>query len=219
MALSSRERLLVTLLPAAVIAGGYFWYGQLFDTPAQSAERLQKKYEQLLEEAPPPNAVFEKSAEVNWLQKELERIETQQQEYLKRWQTLRGEKTVALEHQTDAMEHLTQMLKQNQLTILETGPASEDKLPPSLKAVTKQLSQESPIATEAKKSRTGRASSTQTPTSVQLWQVRFIGTYLQVVSVLEALAERDSEAIPVALDMEEARPGTNLRVWTIFVWL
>lgn len=51
-----------------------------------------------------------------------------------------------------------------------------------------------------------------------LYRVRFLGRYTDVLALIKQLNE-ESVALPLHLQMEEARPETAWRSWTLFAWL
>ena len=53
----------------------------------------------------------------------------------------------------------------------------------------------------------------------QLWRVRFDGRYEDVLAALEELNETEPLAIPVHLQMGEAKISTATHRWTLFLWI
>ena len=96
------------------------------------------------------------------------------------------------------------MLNRHGLEMLDGSPAETSdtaKLPKSLEQVVKLLGDK------------------QHEFKPQLWRVRFIGRYSDVLLALEELQEAEPLAIPIQLQMAEARLGTTTRSWTLYLWI
>ena len=50
-----------------------------------------------------------------------------------------------------------------------------------------------------------------------LWEVKLEGTFMQMYSALDELAESDIAAVPIAMDMSEA-PGNPVKTWRLRIW-
>jgi len=105
---------------------------------------------------------------------------------------------------TDAALELTRLFKANQL-IIETAEvadrvAAEGVVPSPLTATVEKLRSKPEFREPV------------------LYRVRFLGRYSDVLALLKQLNEQ-AVALPLHLQMEEARPETSWRYWTLFAWL
>ncbi len=135
---------------------------------------------------------------------ELADIEKQNLEWAGRWRKLQDDRSTDSTLRIEAVEDLTALLNHNRLTLVDEEPAEgteAGKLPMALERVATLLKEKN---SEVK---------------TQLWRVRFDGRYEDVLRALEELSETEPLAIPVHLQMGEAKLSTDTRRWTLFLWI
>lgn len=198
---TDREKMLLLVAPPLLIGLFYLWklpqiQGNLAATE-RALETARKAQPSPAQAAAARTALAQANREMATLD-EATRASQQQ------WADLQLERSNDSQARIRAIEGLTLLLKRNQLQLIDAAPdegAEAKKLPPALEQVAKALV-------------TNQANST-----VQLWNVQFVGRYEDLVRALEALAEEEPFAIPVHLKMEEAKLGTEVRRWTLVLWI
>lgn len=193
--------MLLLLAPPLLIALFYGWRLPTIQRNYQAAEAAL----QAAQKAQPAAAQFAVArAALSQAGRHLATVEQAAHECRQQWSDLESERSNDSRTRIRAIEGLTLLLKANDLELIDATPeegADAQKLPPALEQVAKALGG-------------GQASS-----RVQLWNVQFVGRYEDLVRALGDLAEEEPFAIPVHLKMEEAKFGTNIRRWTLVLWI
>lgn len=121
-----------------------------------------------------------------------------------RWHELENTRKNDSLARIQTIEGVTALLNRHQLTLVDGSPAESTdaaRLPKSLDRVVKLLS--------------GK----QGEFKPHVWRVRFVGHYADVMQALEELQDAQPLAIPIHLQMAEARLTTAVRGWTLYLWI
>ena len=198
---TNREKMLMLILPAALILGLYGFKLSGLRTRHTGAEAALAA----AQKTTPTLAQFQvERKRVADLNAELADIENQNRDWLSRWRKLQDDRSTDSTLRIEAVEDLTALLNHNRLTLIDEEPAegtNVGKLPAALEHVATLLKEKNP---EIKP---------------QLWRVRFDGRYEDVLRALEELSETEPLAIPVHLQMDEAKLSTETRHWTLYLWI
>lgn len=201
MSHDSRQRLLFILLPALLIGVGYLL---LFGRSAM--EQLQRAEQRLADarsKATPRAQLEAEKARLSRLQREQQQLHTEEKTLQAHLDTLLAT-FASSQRRTEASAALSHLLHTHGLRLLEEMPQPLDPkmpLPVTLQRLVARLKEQT------------------TSTTVQLWQVRFSGRYLDVLAALESFGEGELLAIPLRLTMEEASVTTDQRRWSLLLWL
>ena len=196
-----REKLLMLVLPAAVILGLYSFKLtglRQRSTAAASALADAKKTR------PTPEQLAVEHRRLAEVSAQAAEIETKSADWKARWQKLQHSRSADSPLRIEIIEAITALLNQNRLELIEGEPAETGdgaKLPAALDRVAAQL-----------------AENNQRP-KAQLWRLEFTGRYEDVLRALDSINDTQPLAIPVHLQMEEAQLTTKLRHWTLFLWI
>lgn len=200
MGKTPRERLLIMLLPALVIVGGYLMgYARDKELEAAraglaSARASAVSYMDVLAEQ-------EKIADVR---SQLDEIKKEKTQLDARWSRLGSMHEREAGTRIDSVRTLSKMLWDCGLHSFEESIADDGlgELPPSFQGALRRLKGDSaPVATH------------------RLWKIRFIGRYADVMEALESLRDSGSPIIPVSISMSETRADTQYRSWTLLLWI
>jgi hypothetical protein len=198
--LTERDKTLAMLLPAFAILLGY----GLFVLRGKAGD--VKRTNDALAKAKAPSAAeigFQR-AEAAQAMQETQGIEAKLAALQKKW-SYETAFCAAGTQSHDRVEKLTSLLKKHRLTPLENAEgdsANKDtKVSASLESMLKKIADQS---------------AGQKP---QLRRIRFYGRFVDVHDALEELAQGPVLAIPVGLSMKQASSESNLREWTLLVWL
>lgn len=201
MTTSNRDKILVMILPALLTLLAYLYW---FFFPIRG--EILKAYNELrsLQARQPSLAQLQlKAARVSQLKDDLERCQQQKQDLEKQWQALVGG-GAETGRRSLKIEGLTALLKQHGLNILEQAQAEgskESNMPPALAGVVKRMSE---------------AGEQHRP---QVWRFRVQGSYLSLLRVLSRLGQGDTLVIPLSLTMKEAEWHSDVREWTLLLWI
>lgn len=198
---TDREKILLMLAPPVLIGLFYLWKLPQIEGNRAAAERALQAAQKEQPVAAQVAAAHTALAKANNEMAALDEATRASQE---QWSELEGARSSGSQARIRAIEGLTLILKENNLQLIDASPeegTDAKKLPPALEQVAKALG------------------TNQSGGSVQLWNVQFVGRYEDLVRALEALADDEPFAIPVHLKMEEAKLGTDLRRWTLVLWI
>jgi len=198
---TNREKMLLLLLPAMVIAGGYSLKLSGISARLTAATAALAAAEKSV---PAPAAVQAQQQRLAELNQRLAEIELQTSEWERIWGEMRASRAGNSHARIETIEGLTEVLNRNDLELQEGGPAETSesaRLPKELEELVKLLAEK------------------QASTQPQLWRVRFIGRYGDVMDALEELQTEEPLAIPVHLQMTNASLTTDLRTWTLYLWI
>jgi len=199
---TTREKLLLTLLPAAVILAGYAWFGSVTGR-TKSFLGLQQEITKAETAAPKPEQLLTQERQLAALAGQINRQGRQQEETRQAWDALVA-KCASAELRHERIEKLTGLLKRHNLTLLDDAEADANKdarLAPVLETMSKSLSE------------------TPKKQKPQLRNLHFQGGYLDVNSILQELARGEVLAIPVGLTMKPVKDSADKREWTLLVWI
>jgi hypothetical protein len=202
MKTTERERFLITLLPFALVLGGYAWWLNLF-APFEVGN-LEKKRQEAAKEAVRPVEVMEQKARVAMLQRELTQLEGEGRALDARMKEASATLGGSMKRM-QAVEALTTLFAAHRLAIVQDCPAGNrhnTKIPPCLSEATQRLS-----GSSGDKSGYVRC-------------VHFQGRYMDVLAALEAIARDESfPVVPIGLTMDEADANSDVRTWMLAVWM
>ena len=201
----NRSTFVTLLLPAVVVLVGYswFWNPSLNKTLQAQQTKLNKAKASAVTKA----QIAEQQSKLKSLRTEIEQsqrglvdLKSQLEQQVGRW----GGRDA-----TDTVEKLMELLRSRQLHIDDAGlatdgggsKASDGQIVP---AMLKE-------AVDRQKSKAGF----RPPV---LYRVRFAAKYANVADTLKSLSD-EKLALPLRLDMDEADPDTEWRMWTLFVWI
>ncbi|HWA98384.1 MAG TPA: hypothetical protein VG713_07825 [Pirellulales bacterium] len=200
MSSATRERLLMMILPATLIALAWFGYAR----PTKRLEEVTKELATAQATEPKPADFAIVQTKIAASKRELESVQKDHQEWLARWQSLQQERSTDSTSRVANIEVVTQLVDRFGLQLVGDSPsatATPQSLPPALDEAAKRLSK--------------NAGSVKP----QFWSLQFRGRY---ANVMEALAELPNEcplAIPVQLTMDGPGDESGIRDWTLVLWL
>jgi chromosome segregation ATPase len=200
MKLTNRERLLLPVMPVAVILAGFAWWFNAYQRPGLDAARSE--YDQALAHQVRPPELAMQETSIRRTEQELARLEQQQTDLNRQADAFRGEMDDRVRH-VRARE-LNQMLVRHGLVLIEERPSvgnAPAKLPRSLAEALNKL-KKSPV--ENSHFRT----------------LRLAGRFAEVRAAIRELADSPNPpGVPVSVTMDEARPTTDLHTWTLVLWM
>lgn len=202
MKLTERDKVLVLVVPAFMVAAAYGWL--VMPGKRDELKRAETSLERARAAAPSASQLFAEQAALTGLSAQIDR---QQKELLatrERWHAAVG-RCADPARRNERIQKLTGLLARCELSFVEdteTPDGGKDhKLSPALEGLTQQIA---------------KLSGNQKP---QLRRVRFLGRYLDVHKALGELNRGEVLAIPVGLTMKEAPPATDRQEWTLLVWI
>lgn len=188
--LTPRERMLLLVLPAALVVMGYsiFFNARHMQALTRSTRDLNQAREK--------NRTQAIALDGPALDREITRLATEKATLQRQLDVFRGSEATAAQR-IEALVQVGALLRRHGLVVIEEGPAAAGMNAPqtTVRGVAK--------------------SSPGTPAPERVWQIRFLGPW---GSVQEALAEmRGFEAgcFPINLTMAEPTPGVAARDWTL----
>jgi hypothetical protein len=196
-----RERILLTLLPTFLVIAVYGW----LIYPRQALEQSTQALQAAQAGEPSLTEYVEKELQIKELDREIEQLLEQQAGLEERRQNLMTSRLAGSSDQISTVHSLTNLMAMNRLQLVHEGPLEG-----------KEQASFPPRLTQAARRAFGEEGSSLQPT---LWQLKFHGRYHDVLRVVRHLAETDHPAIPIQLRMEEARFDTDIRAWTLVVWI
>jgi hypothetical protein len=202
MTSSTREKLLLTLLPAALIVACYAWLGSVTGK-TKMLLGLQQEVAKAESMAPTPAQLLGQERQLVSLTSEINRQMLQQQDSRQTWETLVA-KCASAEQRNERIEKLTGLLKRHNLNLLDDAEADggkDGRLSPMLESMGKLFAE------------------TPKKQKPQLRHLHFQGNYLDVKSILQELSLGELLAIPVGLTMKQMKNSDDKREWTLLVWI
>ncbi|HEY5313450.1 MAG TPA: hypothetical protein VIK18_13075 [Pirellulales bacterium] len=198
---TNREKMLVLVFPAILILGVYSFKLRGFRDRLTGARNSVAAAQKSL---PAPVAVQTEQRRIGELNRQLADVEKQSGDWEQQWHELQASRGVDSRARIEAIEGLTALLNRNRLALQEGGPADKGestRLPKELEEVVKLLAEK------------------KTEVRPQLWRVRFIGRYADVLDALEELQTAEPLVVPVHLQMTNASLATDQRSWTLYLWI
>lgn len=192
---SSREKLLVSLLPAAVVLALYAF---LFALPAQSS--YQKKLVEL--EKARRTSVDESAAELsrshlelarNGLKRLNEQVRSDRDQI-----AILGKQWSSGDARLPAVQQVTELLDQFRLSIVSQDFEKEPVLSEYLKD----------LETTVKKYSVGEE-------NLEYWQIELAGSYMDMMKFLQEIKTSGMRAFPVTISMKASETGDGIHTWTV----
>ncbi|HEX4149908.1 MAG TPA: hypothetical protein VHY20_13010 [Pirellulales bacterium] len=202
---TDREKLLLLALPTILIL--VFYAYKLSDLNGRS-KAAENGLAAAKKSQPVPAQVAAQQKQIAELNQQLADAEKKTKEQETAWQKLQTARSTGTTGRVEAIERLTTLLNENKLRLRDCEPAdasggngAQTKLPKELERVATLLAENRP---ELKP---------------QLWRVRFSGSYVNVLLALESLRVSEPLAIPIHVQMGEAKLTTQERSWTLHLWI
>lgn len=197
MAPEDRERWILVALPAIAIGTLYVLFFYVSDNNALQA--MQNSYDEAKKREVPMIEMAKVSKKLDDIKIEVADLEALQKKLQTKW----SEIAKRANQQTSRVDHvneLTEMLNKRNLRIVEAGEAEQgnrQELPPALVKARERLKREG------------------SEIDLVVWQVKCVGKYREVAEVLEELAASPHGPIPISIQMDQAAPLAEERVWVI----
>lgn len=201
MGKTPREQLLLMLLPALAVVGGYM----LAFNRSKELEASQTALEAMRPTAVSKFDVEDEKKKLVAARAKQEQLKKEKTALDARWLALGAGRDSNPGARVTAVHHLSKMLWDRGLRTIEEAPATSEntgELPPSFQDALTKLKGDQ-----------------QSSIVQRLWQIKFHGRYDDVLETLESLRDSGSTAIPVGLSMSEASTETAWRSWTLLLWL
>jgi type II secretory pathway component PulM len=189
-----REKFMILGLPALLILAVYVNW---FNSPLQKdLVKANNELRGLQSKVSSPGILVQKSARLNQLTNEWKQVQDNHVQLEQQWKTLAG---LDEAHRSEKIEELAESLKRHGLNIIEQTLESgkQGTVPHALDAVGKRMGDRKP----------------------QVWRFRMVGSYASMLRVLDELTYGDPAVTPLGLTMKEIRLTTDLREWTLVVWI
>jgi len=186
-ALTARERLLLLVLPGALVLAIYavFINGSHLAALTKASQQRDKLREQVGAMSLKPQA----------LAADLQRLKTEQADMQRKLAAFSDGGSDAMQR-SEAVVMVGALLRKHGMVVVEEGPSNKQAAITS----TTRSSTKQPIATNAD----------------SVWQVRFLGTWSGVQATLEALPDFEGSAcLPLSLSMAEPTTPSPVREWTL----
>jgi hypothetical protein len=196
---SSREKVLLLVMPVLLVGVLYVnWVLPGLQGEIQKAETERRG---LQARAGSPAVLAQKSARLAELTREAATLQATHTDLERQWASLTGPGDDPL--RSEKIEQLTGLLKRHGLNVIEQGHAEgkEATIPPALEGIAKRM------AARGEKHRP------------QLWRFRIQGTYAAMLGALVQLAYGEPAVTPLGLTMKEAPLHSDVREWTLVVWV
>jgi hypothetical protein len=204
MKLSSRERLLVLLLPLTVVLGGYAWWFNVFQRPKMA--EFQKDHSAAVANAISPATLMEQRAALAQAQRGFQALEERRNALRQEAGQLSGTCPNPT-HSHRAEEELTALFQRYRLQLIEEAPAAKGdsaRLPKALTDAVSRLTPAPPGGSEHVRS------------------FKVSGRFLDLLAAVRDLAADETPpGVPIGLSMDEvdATWQSDSRVWTLLVWM
>jgi hypothetical protein len=202
MNLTARDRLLAMFLPSLMVLAAYGWF---WFTPTQAAWTQAGKSLDAARAANPglKNQVAQAQFQLTVVNLALQKADGEKKAAHQAWDAAAGRCHDA-RLRNDRIEKLNGLLRRHDLRLLEDSEADsgkEGKIVPGLEGLAQQMAT---LAVAPKP---------------QTRKIRMVGSYVDVVAALEDLTVGDVLAIPIGLSMKEAPLTSDVREWTLIVWI
>jgi hypothetical protein len=209
MKLTQRERGLLPFLPVAAILGVYAWWFHLVERP-KLGDAKREYHQALATEIRHPD-LMQRQKEVIDLGRDVALLEQQKADLGRQGAEMAGP-TGPERHAHQAALH--ELLKRHHLRLIEEAPMAQrggGKLAKSLAEALGRLGHGGEAGPNAK---------APPASTVQVRSLRFIGRFEDVLAAIRELSlDQNPPGIPMTLSMSEASPHTELRSWTLLVWM
>ncbi len=202
MKFTEREKIVVLLLPLAIVLGAYAWWYDIFQRPKSLA--VEQTYQAALTAQPTPSDKLVQQSRKKLLDREVEELQKQKAD-------LDGQAAVAAGREVDPRRRIEKekllgaLLRKHGLEVVDEGPAADAnqaKLPAS---VVEAL---------------GRFGQPSTQPIAQVRRLRLAGTFIDVLAAVGELAAMEvPPGVPISLSMAEADVQDPQRNWTLLVWM
>ncbi len=202
MKFTEREKIVLLLVPLAIVLGGYAWWHNIFQQPKSLA--VEQSHQAALTAQPSPSEKFVQQVRKKILDREVEELQKQKAD-------LEGQAAVAAGREVDPRRRIEKekllgaLLRKHGLEVLDEGlvvRAEQAKLPAS---VVEAL---------------GRFGKPSTQPTAQVRRLRLAGTFIDVLAAAGELAAMESPpGVPVSLSMAEADVQDPQLDWTLLIWM
>lgn len=195
---TQRDKALMIALPSLAVVIGYTLF--FAKEPIQRVNALATKVEATRAQVPSPMALNEAQMRGTQLQQQIQQSENN-------LVPVKAELSKTTSPGTNNLERLvgndtlSSLWKRNGLILMEQK---------EMEGTTAVL----PATLQVLVARAQKVGPSRLP---NLWEVKLEGTFMQMYSALDELAESDIAAVPIALDMAEA-PGNPVKTWRLRIW-
>jgi cell division protein FtsB len=204
MKLSSREKLLVLLLPLVAVLGSYAWWFNMVQRPRLA--KLQKDYAAAVAGAVQPMTVLEQRAELAKTQREVAALEQRRSDLQRQAHELSCS-YLDPQQRHRVEEQLTAVFRRHRLRLIEEAPAGKGEAGKLPKTLTDAVSRLGPAATSS---------------SEHVRTFKLSGSFLDLLHAVRDLsASETAPGVPIGVSMDEVDQEwpSESRVWTLLVWM
>jgi hypothetical protein len=206
--LTNRDKVLLVVLPAVVIVGGYGYWINSSSGRQTELTRLQKSVEDANRSAPTQEELLAARYQSKATSDHVQKLEKELAQEKQRWESSGGQ-VFNPATRNERVTRLNNLLVGNGLTLIadapgdaaQTGGTTEVRTPPALEAFAKQMAERSP------------------PLKPKTWRVRLYGRYPDMMRALTQLAEGEALCVPIGLTMKEWDISKPAQEWTLLVWI
>ncbi len=202
MKFTEREKIVILLLPLAIVLGGYAWWYNIFQRPKSLA--VEQAHQAAVTAQPTPSDKLVQQAHKNLLDREIEELQKQKAE-------LDGQAAVAAGREIDPRRRIENekrlggLLRKHGLEVVGEGfvlHANQAKLPASVGEAL------------------GRFGKPSMQPTAQIRRLQLAGTFIDVLAAVSELATMETPpGVPISLSMAEADLQDPQRNWTLLVWM
>jgi hypothetical protein len=190
---TQREKLLILIVPSLAVLAIYVnWFAMPLQKDIDNANN---QLNGLKSKVGSPVVLVQKGARLVQLNNEVKQLQEQQVELERDWKTLAGVDGP----RSPKIEQLTDLLRLHGLSVieqtLETG--KDGTVSVALDPVVKRMGDRKP----------------------QLWRFRVRGTYASMFQALKELTKGEPAVTPLGLTMKEAPLYSDVREWSLMVWI
>lgn len=200
MKLSERDKLLALLLPAVVIALGYTLF--VLRTKVNEVTRAENALAEARSKAPSRDVILVQNAQLQKVTKENAELKAKLDGLDRQWRYATAFCTGG-GNRNERIEKLTALLNKYDLHAVEDAEAESGK-ESSVSAAIEKLAQ--------------RVTHGATNAKPYVRRIRFQGTYADVHSVLDGLAQNDLLGVPVSLTMKQTDVPAR-HEWLLLLWI
>jgi hypothetical protein len=191
---STREKFLMTLLPAALILAAYAFFVAI---PKQKNYRLQKnKISKARASAVSIEAADQSRARLQQVTNASRKLDRRNAAALAKIKTLCS-RWKNRDSQISAVQDITALMEQFNLSISSQGYQADPKLTEYLQQLTRKIDQQLDAM------------------PLEFWQVELQGTYMDVTNFLTAIEAQQSKTFAVSLSMKASESKNGRHSWTI----
>jgi hypothetical protein len=205
--LTNRDKVLVLIVPAIFIVGGYAWWINSAGGKQKEVSRLRDEIDKAIKAAPPAGAIEKEQARVMELRAGVRQLETALALDKSGWDSFVGQVFNPATRQ-ERVGKLNALLHSFGLTLLGDEPAD-------VAAAAGSASRPS-AALEAFGKAIGERSPQFKPT---MWRIRLYGRYPNLVRALNRLADGETLCVLIGLTMAEWDINAPAQEWTLLVWI